>query len=72
MFLFCNFYYFKGVRNLKIGEILREKQPKEYEELINNKNKIEKQENLSTREIEKLMKNNCYKRVRGGALRQIR
>lgn len=57
---------------MKIGEILREKQPKEYEELINNKNKIKKEEDFCTRDIEEMMRHSCYRRSEGGILKQIR
>jgi len=60
------------VRSVKIGEILREKQPKEYKKLRNEQNTIKKHEHFSTREIEELMYHSCYKRSKGGALRQIK
>lgn len=51
---------------MKIGEILREKQPKEYKKLRNEQNTIKKHEHFSTREIEELMYHSCYKRSKGG------
>lgn len=61
---------------MKIGEVLREKQPKEYKE-INKKPKkntpVERKEKLSTYDIEELMgvRRHRYKRSHGGAKKQI-
>lgn len=71
--LFC--FSGKGVRSVKVAEILREKQPKEYKELnpkkIDYKKSKEKKERFSEREIKELMSHSAYKRC-GRAIRQIK
>lgn len=58
-----------------MAEILRDKQPKEYNQL-NKKNaeshkSSEKKERFSEKEIKELMSHSAYKRC-GGAMRQIK
>jgi hypothetical protein len=51
---------------MKISEILKEKQPNDYEKL---KDKIE---TLSFSDFKRMMNHNSYKRTKGGALKQTR
>ncbi|MDO6355296.1 hypothetical protein Q3V94_09510 [Caloramator sp. CAR-1] len=59
---------------MRIGEILKDKQPDVYRKLNKHKKKERKQGHLSFYDIEKLMQEGChvYKRGRGGALKQIK
>lgn len=57
---------------MKIGEVLRGMQPKEYGKLHEKpKKKAEKNtEKLSFNDVKSLMKHDSYRRGRGGAMRQ--
>lgn len=56
-----------------IGKIIKEAQPKEYSKLKKNKNKKHsKQQKLTEKDYENLMKHSSYKRCSGGAIRQVR
>lgn len=57
---------------MRIGQILKEKQPEEYMKLRNKQKRSKGQEHFSTRDIEELMSHSCYKRSKGGALKQIK
>lgn len=60
---------------MKVAEILKDKQPKEFKELKNNINESKKdskkKQRFSQREIEELMSHSAYKRC-GRAIRQIK
>lgn len=57
---------------MRIGEILRNKQPVIHKEINKHKEKnIRKIEELSFHDIENLMKHTSYKRV-NGTIRQVR
>lgn len=54
---------------LRIEEILKVQQPKEYDKLRSKRNHRREKENLSFSDVEELMKHDSYKRHKG-ALRQ--
>ena len=56
----------------KIGQILRDKQPKVYHELMRKAQEKKPAKDYSLGEIEDLMRGNAYVRGRGGAVRQVR
>ena len=56
---------------MKIGQILQDKQPKEYKR-INKERKKKYKENLSERDIKELMGHSSYKRGPGGSIKQVR
>ena len=57
---------------MKIGQILRENQPKEHNQIREHKKKKKpkREDNLSFEDVMKLMKHDSYYRGKGGALRQ--
>lgn len=61
------------MRGLKIGQILREKQPEMYQELnkTHKKERKAKKENLSFSDIERMMMHDGYCR-HNGAIKQVR
>ncbi len=68
------------MRGVRIGSIIKEKQPDMYKKLQLAQNKEHKpkkgrkpeEEYLSFSDIEKLMQHSSYKRGRNGAIRQVR
>lgn len=57
---------------MKIGQILRENQPKEYNQIREHKKKKKpkREDNLSFKDVMDLMKHDSYYRGMGGAIRQ--
>lgn len=58
---------------MKIGTVIKNKQPDIYINLNkNSKSKKSNEENLTENDIKELMGSNSYRRGRGGAVRQVR
>lgn len=62
------------VKRLRVGEIIKDHQPKEYNKLNSRKKhkKNTKVESLSFTEIQQLMGHSSYRRGKGGSMRQVR
>lgn len=56
---------------IKVIDIIKETQPDTYSRLKASKKRHSKKE-LTKRDYEELMENSSYKRVTGGAIRQVR
>ncbi len=54
---------------MSIGEIVKVKQPYIYEKL---NNKIDKRRRGRENDFKNMMKRSCYRRGRGGAVRQVK
>lgn len=64
------FFYSKpGGEGLRIGRIIKEKQPREFQKVTKGS---ERDNDLSFEDIEELMRHSSYKRGKGGAVRQVR
>lgn len=57
---------------MKIGQILQEQQPEEFKKLNIECNGKRGSKNLSFSDYKKIMSHSCYKRSKGGAIRQVK
>lgn len=59
---------------MRIGMIIKDAQPKEYSKLKKRERKklSTKEEKLTRRDIQELMKHSSYRRCFGGVIRQVR
>lgn len=65
-------YFKRKVRVVKIGQIIKEQYPEVHKKLNKKKRRRgNKKEQISFSDIKNLMAHSCYRRGKGGAIKQV-